>query len=186
MSFASIKGSGMAIKTVHILEAELLRLRESSEQALQQSTGEMEILVKQLDVHTYNIKKLRCNIVEAREKEDYWQKRCLDKEFEIIRCDIKSFVNKLRTEYNIYPYSDFHQDYDGVSSIIMTLGEIIPPKSKIHQFDVIQDKLNITKIKKSIKEEDSTKNLVQTPRLALVFHQKEKNALDFLITTLIL
>ena len=88
----------LTIKTVHSLEAELIRLRESTKDALQQSWEEVETLQQQCAAHLDVTNQLEHDVVEARRKEEYWHKRCLEAEFKLLRGD-KDGTNK-KTDVN--------------------------------------------------------------------------------------
>jgi len=81
----SISSHAITIKTVHSLEAELIRLRESTKDALQQSWEEVETLQQQCAAHLDVTSQLENDIVEARRKEEYWHKRCLEAEFKLLQ-----------------------------------------------------------------------------------------------------
>ena len=83
----------ITVKTVHSLEAELIRLRESTKDALQQSWEEVETLQQQCAAHLDIANQLEAGVIEARRKEEYWHKRCLDAEFQLLQQGGKSGNN---------------------------------------------------------------------------------------------
>jgi len=83
----SINSHSYNAKAVHSLEAELIRLRESTKDALQQSWDEVETLQQQCAAHLDITAQLENEIVEARRKEEYWHKRCLEAEFQLLQTD---------------------------------------------------------------------------------------------------
>lgn len=85
MSSMSMNNHAMTVKTVHSLEAELIRLRESTKDALQQSWEEVETLQQQCAAHLDITTQLENDVIEARRKEEYWHKRCLDAEFQLLQ-----------------------------------------------------------------------------------------------------
>lgn len=81
----TINNHAMTVKTVHSLEAELIRLRESTKDALQQSWEEVESLQQQCSAHLDITTQLENDVIEARRKQEYWHKRCLDAEFKLLQ-----------------------------------------------------------------------------------------------------
>lgn len=65
----------------------MIRLRESTKDALQQSWEEVETLQQQCAAHLDVTNQLENDVVEARRKEEYWHKRCLEAEFKLLRGD---------------------------------------------------------------------------------------------------
>ena len=93
----------MTVKTVHSLEAELIRLRESTKDALQQSWEEVESLQQQCAAHLEITNQLENDVIEARRKQEYWHKRCLDAEFKLLQCNKQPSTEKqslFRTSWN--------------------------------------------------------------------------------------
>lgn len=82
---SSINANAVTRQTIHSLEAELIRLRESTKDALQQSWEEVEALQGQCAAHLDITNQLENDIVEARRKEEYWHKRCLEAEFQLLQ-----------------------------------------------------------------------------------------------------
>ncbi len=80
-----INSHAMTVKTVHSLEAELIRLRESTKDALQQSWEEVEMLQQQCSAHLDITTQLENDVIEARRKQEYWHKRCLEAEFKLLQ-----------------------------------------------------------------------------------------------------
>ena len=69
----------------HSLEAELIRLRESTKEALQQSWDEVENLQEQCSTHAEIITELENDVVESKKKEDIWHQRCLEAEKQLLQ-----------------------------------------------------------------------------------------------------
>lgn len=81
----SLSGNEMDIKTIQTLKAELLRLRESSKKKLKRSRKEIETLKQCCATHLQSINHLENDVIEAKRKEKYWHKRCLDAEFKLLQ-----------------------------------------------------------------------------------------------------
>lgn len=90
----TINSHAMTVKTVHSLEAELIRLRESTKDALQQSWEEVESLQQQCSAHLDITTQLENDVIEARRKQEYWHKRCLDAEFKLLQGNKKPNTEK--------------------------------------------------------------------------------------------
>lgn len=73
------------IKRVQSLEAELIRLRESTKDALEQSWEEVEALQVQCAAHIDISNQLENDIIEAKRKEEYWHRRCLETESQLLQ-----------------------------------------------------------------------------------------------------
>jgi len=69
-----------SVRTVHCLEAELVKLRESTKDALQQAWEEVEILQQQCASHLEMTTQLEADFMKTKKKEHYWHKRCLEAE----------------------------------------------------------------------------------------------------------
>lgn len=69
----------------HSLEAELIRLRESTKEALQQSWEEVEELQERCSTHSKIITELENDVVESKKKEDFWHQRCLEAEKQLMQ-----------------------------------------------------------------------------------------------------
>ncbi len=78
-------GNVTTIKRVHSLEAELIRLRESTKDALEQSWEEVEALQAQCTAHIDIANQLENDIIEAKRKEEYWHRRCLETESKLLQ-----------------------------------------------------------------------------------------------------
>ena len=61
-----------SVRTVHSLEGELVRLRESTKDALQQAWEEVETLQQQCAAHLEITTQLESDFVETKKKEEYW------------------------------------------------------------------------------------------------------------------
>ncbi len=73
-------GMESAARTVHSLEAELIRLRESTKDALQQAWEEVETLQQQCTAHLEITTQMETDLMETKRREEYWHKRCLESE----------------------------------------------------------------------------------------------------------
>jgi len=69
-----------SVKTVHCLEDELVKLRDSTKDALQQAWEEVEVLQQQCASHLDITTQLEADFMETKKKENYWHKRCLEAE----------------------------------------------------------------------------------------------------------
>lgn len=81
----------------HSLEAELIRLRESTKDALQQAWEEVETLQQQCTAHLEITAQLEQDLLETKRKEEYWHKRCLESEKLLMQTnshDIRSIQEK--------------------------------------------------------------------------------------------
>lgn len=96
----TINSHAITVKTVHSLEAELVRLRESTKDALQQSWEEVESLQQQCSAHLDITTQLENDVIEARRKQEYWHKRCLDAEFKLLQSNNKQ--SNMDKPNNIY------------------------------------------------------------------------------------
>lgn len=78
-----------SVRTVHSLEleAELIRLRESTKDALQQAWEEVETLQQQCAAHLEITTQLESDFLETKKKEEYWHKRCLEAEKQLMQND---------------------------------------------------------------------------------------------------
>lgn len=74
-----------SVRTVHSLEAELIRLRESTKDALQQAWEEVETLQQQCAAHLEITTQLESDFVETKKREEYWHKRCLEAEKQLMQ-----------------------------------------------------------------------------------------------------
>jgi cell division protein FtsL len=74
-----------SVRTVHSLEGELVRLRESTKDALQQAWEEVETLQQQCAAHLEITTQLESDFVETKKKEEYWHKRCLEAEKQLMQ-----------------------------------------------------------------------------------------------------
>ena len=74
-----------SVRTVHSLEGELVRLRESTKDALQQAWEEVETLQQQCAAHLEITTQLESDFIETKKKEEYWHKRCLEAEKQLMQ-----------------------------------------------------------------------------------------------------
>jgi len=74
-----------SVRTVHCLEAELVKLRESTKDALQQAWEEVEMLQQQCSSHLEITTQLEADFMETKKKEVYWHKRCLEAEKQLMQ-----------------------------------------------------------------------------------------------------
>lgn len=73
-------------RTVHSLEAELVKLRESTKDALTKAWEEVESLQQQCASHLEITSQLEADFMETKKKEQYWHKRCLEAEKQLLQC----------------------------------------------------------------------------------------------------
>jgi uncharacterized coiled-coil protein SlyX len=81
-----------SVRTVHSLEGELVRLRESTKDALQQAWEEVETLQAQCTAHLEITTQLESDFVETKKKEEYWHKRCLEAEKQLMQNATESSI----------------------------------------------------------------------------------------------
>lgn len=81
------------------LEAELIRLRESTKEALQQSWDEVEELQKRCSTHAKIIAELENDVVESKKKEEFWHQRCLEAEKQLLQLKPISEVGERSSSY---------------------------------------------------------------------------------------
>ena len=101
-----------SVRTVHSLEAELIRLRESTKDALQQAWEEVETLQQQCAAHLEITTQLESDFMDTKKKEEYWHKRCLEAEKQLMQNDTsyeyspssrRSFTNKSEQNFISWP-----------------------------------------------------------------------------------
>jgi len=96
-SFANEMVDMESVKTIHSLEAELIRLRESTKDALQQAWEEVEILQQQCTAHLEIITQTETDLMETKRREEYWHKRCLESEKLLLQANNTNDPDSLRS-----------------------------------------------------------------------------------------
>jgi cell division protein FtsL len=84
-----------SVRTVHCLEAELVKLRESTKDALQQAWEEVEMLQQQCASHLEITTQLEADFMETKKKEVYWHKRCLETEKQLMQSNPSEYSPQL-------------------------------------------------------------------------------------------
>ena len=90
------------------LEAELIRLRESTKEALKQSWDEVEELQKRCSTHAKMITELENDVIESKKKEEFWHQRCLEAEKQLLQLKPSSEGGERSSSY---------KDVDGLSPV---------------------------------------------------------------------